>query len=143
MAQPIVPVACPLVVCDDYVPRDRGKLDLLGAFTGIAPRVYPHVHRRMSVIAQLTGGLGLVHTVVEIRYAASDELTFVSAPRIVSFPSRETLVRLAVSVDDATFERPGVYLVQLLCEHMCIADTRLLLRIPESMDEEDTDEPSE
>lgn len=130
MAQPIIPFACPLILCDRIIARDNRKIDFLGAFTRIEPLTDPHTHRRMTVIAHLTGGRGIVNTSVEIRYAASEELVAVTQPHEINIPDRDVLVRLVQSIDEVRFERPGVYLVQLLCEHMCIADTRLLLREP-------------
>ena len=73
-----------------------------------------------------------MNTSVEVRYTASEELVFVSDTRII-FPDRELVVRLAVPAEAVTFAQPGVYLVQLLCERMCIGDTRLTLLEPPSI----------
>jgi hypothetical protein len=130
MAQPIIPVARPLVLCERYVRADRGNADLLGVFSRVSPLIYPHLLRRMIVVAHLSGGLGIVNTAIEIRYAASEELVAVTPSHEVAFPSRDRVIRLANTIEDVTFVRPGVYLVELHCEHMCIADARLILREP-------------
>jgi Family of unknown function (DUF6941) len=128
VAQPILPFALPLLLCDNYVARERGKVDFQGAFQDIRPSVFPHVHRQFCIVAQLTGGRGAVNTYFEIRDAEAGTLIDVSLPREISFPDRNALARLVHTFHGVRFPRPGLYLIELYCEHTCIADTRLRLR---------------
>lgn len=130
MAQPVLPFAHPLFLCDQYVVRDRGKVDFLGAFDSISPLVYPHAHRGMYVVAHLSGGLGEVSTHIEVRHAETDTIVSATPPRPLTFPDREVLVRLARGIQGVCFPRPGIYLIEPHCDNTCIADTRLHLRHP-------------
>jgi hypothetical protein len=130
VAQPILPLARPLFLCEAIVPRDRGKVDFLGAFDSISPLVYPHSHRNMFVVAHLSGGLGGVNTHIEVRRAETDGVVGMTPQRVLAFPNREVLVRLAQGVQGVTFAQPGIYLIELYCENTCIADTRLILKPP-------------
>ena len=128
MAQPILPFALPIFLCDRHVARDRGKVDFLGAFHSIKPREYPHTHQRFSVVAHMNGGLGDINTYVDIRNMATGELIDTTPPRIIRFPNRNVLVRLVCEFVGVQFPSSGIYLIELYCEHTCIADTRLRLR---------------
>lgn len=130
MAQPILPFAHPLFLCDQYLVRDRGKVDFLGAFDSISPMVYPHTHRNMYVVAHLSGGLGVVSTHIEVKHAATDTVVGATGPRPLTFPDRDVLIRLASGIQGVRFPEPGIYLVELHCDNTCVADTRLRLREP-------------
>lgn len=130
MAQPILPFAHQLFLCDRYVVGDRGKVDFLGAFHSITPPTFPHLHARLFVVAHLSGGLGKVNTYVDVRHAESDELVATTAPREVAFPNRDVLVRLAHDLRGVPFRQPGIYFFQLCCEHTVVADIRVRLRQP-------------
>jgi hypothetical protein len=127
MAQPIVPFAHQLILCDQYSLRDRGKVDYLGTFDSIRPSTYPHNHRNLCVVAHLSGGLHGVNTYFNVRHAESGALISTTVPRIIEFPNRQILIRLAERFRDIQFPEPGIYLIELNCEHACIADTRLTL----------------
>lgn len=128
MVQPIQPFARELFVCESYVPRERGKIDFLRAFHAISPQAYPYTLADMCVVAHLSGGLGVVNTYFDIRHAQTMALVATTVPRGIAFPDRSLLVRLAQAFKGVHFERPGVYLIELYCEHACIADTSLHLR---------------
>jgi hypothetical protein len=128
MAGPIVPFAKPLLICETHVARNRGKIDFLGAFQSISPTTYPYTLDFMSVVAHLSGGLGLINTYMDIRQADTMTLVATTIPREINFSDREKVVCLVQSFDRTVFPVPGMYLIELHCEHACIADTRLLLR---------------
>ena len=130
MAQPILPFAYPIFLCDEYVARDRGKVDFLGAFQSIVPIAYPHVHRRMVVAAHLRGGFGEVHSHIEVRQAETGFIVAKTTPRLLVFQDRDMLIRLTNEVRGVRFPKPGIYLIELNCEDTCIADTSLELRAP-------------
>jgi hypothetical protein len=130
VAQPILPFALPLVVCDEYLRTDGGKLDVYGTFHTIRPESYPHVHEFFCVLAHLTGGLGTVTTFVDVRHADTLELIFWTHPRQFQIPNREVVVRLVNGMESVPFPKPGLYLIELYCENTCIAGFRLRLAEP-------------
>ena len=130
MAQPILPFALPLLVCDDYLQTVGGKLDLSGSFHTIRPDSYPHVHEFFCVVAHLTGGLGTVTTFIDVRVAETGELVFWTHPHQFDIPNRDIVIRLVNGMEGVPFPRPGLYLIELLCENTCIADFRIRLAEP-------------
>jgi hypothetical protein len=127
VAQPILPFALPLVLCDGYDPAEAGKMDLFGCFHTIRPAAYPHLHEHFCVVAHLTGGLGSMTTFIDIRNLASGELVHWTFPHQFRIPDRQVLVRLAHRLEDVPFPQPGIYLIELYCENTPIADFRLRL----------------
>jgi len=130
VTQSIVPFARPLFLCEDFVRRERGKMDFLGAYHAVSPRKYPFTQDWMCVVAHLSGGLGTVNTYIDIREAETDSLIHTSIPREIVLPSRDYLIRLTHRFQSVRFPKPGIYLVELYCEHECIADISVFLRPP-------------
>lgn len=125
MAQPILPFAQQLVICDSYSPAAAGKIDLAGCFHTIRPRSFPHVHDEFAVVAHLTGGAGTVTAFIDVRNTTTSELVYWTHPHQFHIPSRETVVRLVNVLEGVPFPEPGIYLVELYCENTAIADFRL------------------
>jgi hypothetical protein len=130
VAQPILPFAHELVLCEDYATDDFGRVDLLGTFRSIRPDAYPCVHPGFIVGAQLSGGLGELTTFVDIRRADTEQLVYWSTPQRIRLDDRNTLVFLFNLMEEVEFSTPGVYFVELCCENTCIADYRLHLLEP-------------
>lgn len=126
MAQPILPFALPLLVCDSYAPSGGTKYDFFGAFHAVRPYKYPHVLRQICVVAHLTGGQGVMTTQLDIR-SEQDELIFTTLPRQLTIPNRQTLVRLVNFLEEVIFPHSGIYFIQLHCENTPIAEFRLTL----------------
>lgn len=125
MAQPIIPFAQPLVICDDYTPGAAGKLNLLDCYHTIRTDTFPHIHDELCVVAHLAGGLGTVTVFIEVRNAATGELAFWTHPHQFHIPNRETVVRFVNRLEDVPFSEPGIYLIELYCQNTPIADFRL------------------
>jgi hypothetical protein len=125
----IVPVAKAISLCDYHVGYSDGKVDLYGLFNAIRPHDgFPYTRGRFCVFAQLTNGLGDVPFWVDIRFAATDELIWATETRMLFFPSRNTVVRVALTIEGCRFDRPGMYLLELFCNNTWVCDTQVLLR---------------
>lgn len=125
----IVPFAQAMTLCDFHVGYGSGKVDLYGLFNTIRPHAgYPHTHARFCVFAQLVNGLGILPFHVDVRCATRDELIWTSGTNELSFATRNSIVRVAVTVEDLLFAEPGLYLLKLFCDNRWVCDTQLRLR---------------
>jgi len=122
----IVPVAQALYLCDGHLGFPGGKTDLMGLFNSIRATAYPHLQRQFVVFARLVQGLGQVSFYVDIRFAPTQQLTYMSSTHALVFPDRDTVVEMALTLRGVPFPRPGIYLVELFCDGQWVADTRLL-----------------
>ena len=116
-----------LFLCDYHVGYSDGKVDLYGIFNGIRPAEFPHVQAQFCIFAQLVNGLGRVPFFIDIRFARSATREWSTAVRELTFPSRTTVVQLALTIEGCRFEQPGEYLIELYCGETWICDTQLLL----------------
>jgi hypothetical protein len=130
LAQPILPFAHELILCEDYSADDSGRIDLLGTFRSIRPESYPYTHSGFLVVAQLSGGLGQLSTFVDVRLAETEKVVYWTTPQVIAMQDRNSLVYLLNVLEDVPFTRAGVYFVELYCENTCIADYRLHLLEP-------------
>jgi hypothetical protein len=123
----ILPVAKGIYLCDYVIDYENGKVDLYGLFNAIRSSNYPHTQGRFCVFAQLINGLGQVPFFIDIRDAARHQLIHTTQINQLSFPDRNTVVQLAVSIEQCHFPRSGMYLVELYCDNTWVSDTSLLL----------------
>ena len=130
MAQPILPFALELIVCEDYAADELGRVDLLGTFHSIRPESDPHVHSPFYVEVALTGGLGELSTFIDIRHAETGELIPWTTPQRIRLESRNSVAYLLILLDEVPFPKPGIYFVELYCENTSIADCRIQLLEP-------------
>lgn len=129
MAISVVPVARALYLCDYHIGSSNGKVDLYGLFNAIRPKNgFPHTIEQFCVFAQLTNGLGRIPFFVDVRFAEMDKVVRTTNTRELIFPSRNAVVHLALAVEKCTFERPGLYLVELFCDNTWVCDTQFLLQ---------------
>jgi hypothetical protein len=129
MAALIVPVARAIYLCDYHFGYSNGKIDLYGLFNAIRPQGgYPYTRSRFCFFAQLTNDLGRVPFFVDIRFAATDELVWMTETRELNFPDRHSIVQLALLIEGCRFERAGLYGLELFCDNTWVCDTQLLLR---------------
>lgn len=124
---PILPVAKGIYLCDYVIDYEKGKVDLYGLFNAIHSSNYPHTQRRFCVFAQLINGFGRVPFFIDIRDAARDQLIHTTQTNYLLFPNRNTLVQLAMSIEQCFFPQSGMYLVELYCDNTWVSDTNLLL----------------
>lgn len=123
----ITPVAKALYICDGAIGFANQKTDVMGLFNAIRPPLYPHLQNQFVVFAQLLGGLGQVPFYIDIRYAADLSLVHTTNARLLNFANRDTLIQLACTVNGCPFPQPGIYLIELICNGLWVADTTLKL----------------
>lgn len=124
----IIPSVRALYVCDRYVRKSSGNVDLYGVFNAIRPQAgFPYARAHFCVFAQLVNGLDRLPFFIEIRAAATDELVYSTATHSLVFPDRTTVVQMAMKIEGCVFESPGLYLVELYCNNQWVCDTQFRL----------------
>jgi hypothetical protein len=124
----IVPVAKAISLCDYHIGYSDGKVDLYGIFNAVRPQSgYPYIRGRFCLFAQLINGLGKVPFFVDFRFSETDELVWMTETKELSFPARDIVVQLALTIEGCPFDRRGLYLLELFCDNTW-CDTQLLLR---------------
>ncbi len=130
MAGVIVPVAKAIYLCDFHVGYSNGKVDLYGIFNAIRVTAFPYQKGPFVCLAQLLGGLGTVPFHLDIRRESDRHLIDWTGTRNLQFPNRDTLLQVAVTIPGCRFDQPGIYLVELYCDNVWVADTTLRLLGP-------------
>jgi hypothetical protein len=123
----IIPVAQALYLCDSHVGFPGGKTDLIGLFNSIRAASYPHVQKQFVVFARLLQGLGQVTFYVDVSFAPTQQLVYVSGTHMLVFPDRDTVVEMALTLKGVRFPQSGIYLVELFCNSQWVADARILV----------------
>lgn len=123
----VVPFAKAVYLCEE-VDVEGGMLNLYGLFNSIRAPQFPHRHETFVCFAQLLGGLGTVPCHVDVRRADTNHLVHCTNLYPLRFPDRETLIQFRVNIEACVFDSPGVYLVELYCDNVWVADTALRLR---------------
>lgn len=137
MALPsIVPVAKALYLCDGAIGFPNQKSDVMGLFNSVRPEVYPYVLERFVVFAQLSGGLGRIPFHIDVRYPKTGELVHQTDTRMLIFERRSQVIQMSCTISDCLFSQPGVYLIELHCNGVWVADTILELLEREEFNEE-------
>lgn len=125
----ILPVAKSLFLCDGHLGFPSGKTDLMGIFDSIRPQSgYPHIHPSMVVFARLAQGLGTIPFRVDVRLAASGQFVAGTLAHHLTFPDRDTIINVVVTMKGVSFPQPGIYLVELLLDNQWAADTTVELK---------------
>ncbi len=124
----VLPVAKGIHLCDYHIGYANGKVDLYGLFNSIRPASYPHTQGRFCVFAQLVNGLGKIPFFVDVRDGRNEQLIHTTLIHHLLFPSRSTVVQMALRIEQCLFQQPGVYLVELYCDNTWVCDTTLLLQ---------------
>lgn len=117
-----------MYLCDHYFGYEGPKVDLYGIFGAIQPLSdYPFTRGPFFVYSQLVNGHGKVPFRLDIVYANSDELLFSSAPQLLDFPTRTTVIQFAFRIPAFRFHQPGRYLFELYCDSIWVCDCPLQL----------------
>ena len=127
MASPVMPFAKAIFLCDMVIGSENSKVDLYGIFNSINPKKYPYTLKRFCCFAQLAGGLGHVPFHFDIRRADDDSLVRCTDLHRITFKDRSVVQFLSLTIENCVFEKPGLYLVQLFCDNVWIADATLLM----------------
>jgi hypothetical protein len=126
---PSVPVAKPIVLCNDVFsdPASR-NVHLIGVFDSIRPsEPYPHLHPEFCVFLQLSDAVGTVTAVVNIVEAASEDILFQTAKFSLKFAHRLGVMRALFRIRNCSFPEPGVYWIEVFCNDRFLVDCRLQL----------------
>jgi hypothetical protein len=123
----INPVAKSLYLCDYVFGNPDGKTDLRGLINAIFAESFPHVQGEICVFAQLLGGLGEVGIHIDIREARTNSLIHTSHLHRLEFSFRNELIQVVVALQEIHFPNPGIYLVEMFCNNIWIADTTIEL----------------
>lgn len=123
----VIPVAKALYLCEE-TDTEGGSTNLYALLASLRASTYPHTQPSFTSFAQLRGGLGIVRCHFDVR-RADDALLIHTTHRIeLAFPNRSSLVQLAAHIERCVFPTAGIYLVELFCDNVWVADTTLVLR---------------
>jgi hypothetical protein len=118
-------------VCDSII-RDEitKKVSLIGLFSTIRAKSFPCTHHSMHVYVALTNGHGKYQT--EIRFInLSDNKPIVGMRGSLEFQSPLHVVELNVCWQQLRFEKPGEYIVQVLCDGTPVGERKFIVVGPE------------
>jgi hypothetical protein len=122
----IPPVPRSVFLCREVRTHDEGT-DLGQVFSTLTFDSFPAVEQ-FFVFFQLANGFGEVVVHLDIRRADDGRLVHSTGRAAVTFPDRRRVAQVVAEILDARFDRPGVYLVELLCDNVWVADATLDLR---------------
>ena len=133
------PICQAMIFCDSIY-RDpwTEKRTFLGVFTSYSYDRFPLVVPELAIHTVLTECAG--RFAIQIRIVNMADENEILADAVRTFECQDPLLVLNVDVrfTDVRFERPGVYLVQLLANGVPILDRRLLVEWVNPEDENGT-----
>ena len=124
MASVILPVAKPLMVCEE-IDVEGGLVNVYALFNAMHAGAFPYTRKAFCVFAQLSGGLGEIPVHLDIVRARDERLIRTSETHRLRFERRTQLLQFSMQFEGVVFEEPGVYLVQLYCDNTWVADVTL------------------
>ena len=127
MAGVIVPVAKTVYLCREVIGHGA-QTDLFRLFTTLTAPSLPYEEYRFCAFAQLAGGLGDMAVHFELRRAADGQLVRATVPRVLRFPDRTRVVQVATAFEGIRFDAPGIYLAELYCDNVWVADNSFEVR---------------
>ncbi len=111
MASVVMPVAKSIYFCDDILPdAARNKLLIVGMFNAVrVPEgaAFPYKLEKMSIFAQLIGGIGDVPIRLDIVRAATGQILYSTGPRLLPFRNRQTTVTFTLRLSPFVIPAPG------------------------------------
>ena len=111
-----MPYVLSINICDGII-RDEGtkKVSLIGLFNTIRANNFPCIHPLLHVYVSLTNGHGK-HK-VDIRFVSlEDDKPVVSMEGELDFKSPLQVVELNLCWQQLSFDKPGEYEVEVLCD---------------------------
>src|SRR4051794_16178838 len=121
MANVLVPVAQPLMMCEE-TDLEGGLVNVYGLFNSLHAMSFPYRRELFSVFVQLRGGLGNVTVHYDLVRARDGRVIYFTNPHQIRFDRRTQLVQSITHFGSIVFQEPGVYLVQLFCDNTWVAD---------------------
>src|SRR5438067_12465039 len=74
-----------------------------------------------------SGGLGEVPFFVDVIFRPRNELVRTTEVQQLRFRDREMVVQMSLEIQGCPFPEPGLYLLELYCDNVCVADVPLRL----------------
>ena len=130
MPEPILPVARPLVLCQDVLlDADSGNIHIVGVCNAIQPPTdsFPHRQSMLCLFVQLADAEGEVEAHVRVVEADTQEVVFETRRHRLRFPHRRFVVRANFRLVNCVLPRPGVYWVELHVNNWWLTDKTLRL----------------
>ena len=118
-------------VCDSII-RDEftKKISLIGLFSVIRAKNFPCTHPILHVYVALTNGHGKYQT--DIRFLnLEDNKPIVGMRGHLEFQSPLQVVELNVCWQKLRFDKPGEYVVQVLCDGTPVGERKFIVIGPE------------
>lgn len=126
MTSPIKPLAKCVYVCDDVVGDPAsGKVSVLNLWDTVrvpAGEEFPYALAKLCVFVWWRGGVGEIHTHVEVVQAATNQVIRETSDAVLVFPRRTTSVYARYRIERCVFPAVGAYLVEVYCEGEFIDD---------------------
>lgn len=118
------PVVLSINICDTIIRDGRTKkVSLIGLFSVINAQTFPVKHPLMHVYVAMTNGHGRQR--INIRFTKmSDGATLVGMQGDIMFENPLQVAELNVEWMGVTFDEPGDYLVEVLCDGKPIGDRK-------------------
>jgi hypothetical protein len=130
-AQKPTPSVLSINVCDSII-RDEftKKVSLIGLFSTIRADSFPCTHPSLHVYVALTNGHGKYQT--DIRFLnISDDKPIAGMRGPLQFQNPLQVVELNVCWQQLRFEKPGEYVVQVLCDGAPVGERKFMVVGPE------------
>lgn len=110
------------IPCDDVGRTGDGKLVIYGVFEGIVSQTFPAVHRSCYVANRWTGGTGTFREHVRILAADGRSVVMDGPETQFKLPNRSSVHTVVCRLEGLTFERPGVYWVQVWLDDQVVCE---------------------
>lgn len=131
LAQKPTPSVLSINICDNII-RDEitKKVSLIGLFSAIRANNFPCTHPSLHVHVALTNGHGKYQT--DIRFInLSDDKPIAGMRGSLQFQNPLQVVELNVCWQQLRFEKPGEYVVQVLCDGVLVGERKFIVIGPE------------
>jgi hypothetical protein len=136
MKEQLLPVARPMILCDDVLLQpETGNVHLINVNNAIRPRSepsYPHRHSVLCDFVQLTDYQGTLPAFVRVVEANSQTVLMRTGDHSLRFEQRQSVVRAVFRLVNCEFPGPGVYWMELYCHGQFLTDQVLNLLEPAS-----------
>ena len=127
----LLPTVLSINICDTII-RDEAtkKVSLIGLFSIIRANSFPCIHPLMHIYIALTNGHGRCRT--EVRFARLDDNKPIAGMvGELQFQNPLQVVEINLCWQQLTFDKPGEYAVEVLCEGMVASSRKFIVMGPE------------
>ncbi|OHB61528.1 MAG: hypothetical protein A2167_02795 [Planctomycetes bacterium RBG_13_46_10] len=131
VTQKPTPTVLSINICDNII-RDEitKKVSLIGLFSAIRANNFPCTHPLLHVHVALTNGHGKYQTDIRFLNLADDKpIAGMRGPLLFQNPLQ--VVELNVCWQQLRFEKPGEYVVQVICDGVPIGERKFIVIGPQ------------